>query len=289
MLRWQWTALAIGLLLCAGGQQVRADNDVIRLGGADVGAKTQTLGFDGDVQTVNVWGWRRGYYGGWGRGYYGGWGRGYGYGWGGYRPYYGYGYGYYRPYYRGYYAGYYPYYGGYGGYYGGYYPSYYGGYGGYGGYYGGYYPSYGYGYYGCAENSQTMPRATVLGSSSYSIPAPRTAGPLNPGTQAVPPSNGTFPYNGGPQVVPLPSDTNAPAVQPPPATVPREGKLVSIPSTSQPTTYFYRAYSGSTSTPQAIQPAVRPAPAASTSAPSRVVSTQTKTPVVRVTYPAYGQ
>jgi hypothetical protein len=282
MLRWSGTLLAAGLLL-AGSQQVRADNDVIRLGGSQVEAPTQTLGFDGEATTQPVWGWRhRGYYGGWG-GYYGGWGRSYYGGWGGYyRPYYG-GYyggwgGYYRPYYAGYYGGwggyYRPYYGGYYGGWGGYYPSYYGGYGG----------------WWCADSTTTMPQAVVLGSSSYSIPAPRTTMPLTngvkPSIQPLPPGigDGTFPYNGGPSVVPMPSDNGSP-VQPPPTVVPREGKLVSAPSNSAPTStpYFYRAYGSNAPTVPVVATPAPPAPrvALPKSAPT--------TTTARIIYPAYGQ
>src|SRR5207244_4434573 len=102
------------LLLCAGGNAVRAEGDVIRLGGkGDAGATT--LGFSGGIDTHLT---RGGHGGGHGGGYRGGYGygggyRGYGYGsYASYRGFYG---SYYRPYYaysyyRPCYYGYRPYY-----------------------------------------------------------------------------------------------------------------------------------------------------------------------------------
>lgn len=203
--------------------------DVIRLGGVSasssaIDAQTQTLGFNGDVNTELTrwgWGWGRGW-GGWGgygyRGWYGGLYRGYGfYGprfYYGYYPYYRY-----RPYYYGY--GYYPY---------TFYRPYY------------YYPySYGATYYfsPCSANgngngtSAGYPQTVVLGSSVATYPtqqAPKLVMPPIPDSES---SNGqqTFPYDGGPaQPVPLPGVKPAPMLDQKRPALPLEGRLVSLPA-----------------------------------------------------------
>jgi len=190
-------AAAAGVLaLLAGTGSAKAD-DVIRLGGTDTGARTMTLGFDGQAGTELVRGYGGGYRGGFhgggyrggfhggyrggyfaggyrggyvGRGYYGGGFRGGYYGRGFYRPYYA---GFYRPFYR---SSYYPGYGlgyGYGVGYGGYgygYPSSYG----YGGYGYGYPSNYGYGGYGYPPCMPYSTYGSTYYAPDYPISAPAT-------------------------------------------------------------------------------------------------------------------
>lgn len=275
-------ALFAAALVLATGNTTRAE-DTIRLGGS-VHAPTQTLLYNGDADTdlVHRWGWGgyRGYgYRGWGGYGYRGWGGYYGgyRGWGGYyagyRGWGGYGwggYGYYRPYYASY--GYRPYYNGYyPSYYSGYYsPSYYGG-----GYYS--YPYSSYYYYPCG-NGESMPPATVLGSSYYSQPGAYQTNnvPPRPTQNGYRPNgtgDGTFRYDGGPErPLPMPGDEPAPTFQRRP-TVPLEGKIVSLPAARPSVTYAAYGEAPRTVTAQ---------PAAAT----RFVSTTSGT---RTTFPAYGE
>jgi hypothetical protein len=304
-----FTLAAAGLLLYAGGNAVRADGDVIRLGGkGDAGATT--LGLSGAVDThlTRGYGGHGGHYGG--HAHYGGYGhygyRGYGnYGgyrgfYGGYyrpyysyyRPYYGYGYGYYRPYYYARYA--YPYYGGYYGGYGNYYGGYgssYGGYGSsYGGYggYGGYYPYYsGYNYPCVVTPGYTMNVAPYNGTGPEQLQAPNA--PFMPPAD----KNQTFPYDGGP-TVPLPkASDSAPASEPVPRpTLPRDGRIAAKPL---PSPYTFTAYGqlpnqGKVVTVVIGTPAPLPSPYAATTAKvERPAATPTTTASTKIAYPAYGE
>ncbi|MBI3409403.1 MAG: hypothetical protein HY040_13765 [Planctomycetes bacterium] len=273
MIKAMGIALAASILLLASDKVVQAD-DVIRLGGV-IDAKTQNLGFDGDVNTELVG--RYGYYrGGYRGGYYGGYRGGYngayryGYARGYYRPYY---HGYYRPYYRPYiYGGLYarPYYYGYygGGYYGG---AYYGG-GGYG------YPIYSYPGYPyaayfapCAGELTALPQVTALGSSANLQPSPYQS----PGVRPMQPSDegdGTFLYDGGPRTItPMPGADPAPTKQPQKQSVPREGRFVSFPA-SPGSGVTYPAYG------ETLKQQPAPPPSQASGAPTRLVS-----------YPAYGE
>jgi len=268
---WGWTGMA------------RADEP----GSAarDGGAKTFTLGFDGQADTDLVRGYRGGHvahyggghYGGYGRAYYGGYGRGY---YGGYgRSFYGYGRGfygnYYRPYYGGFYAGYRSYYRPY--YYAGYYPQYYssGYYSPYSSYY--YAPSVYYStpyYCPISYGVESLAPAVINGSGAYYQGQPGYQGqpsyqgqpganpvmppaPAGNGSYPAQPDNGgTYPYNGGPgnqvpQQQQLPPDA-APIKGVPLKTVPLEGKLVSLP-------------------------------------PKQATKTATAAPATRFAYPAYGE
>jgi hypothetical protein len=241
MFKWMGTAAAAGLvILFAGGQRARADDDTVRLG-ANIEATTTTLGYDGLSDTmltrgargfVGYRGGHHGFYGGH-RGFYGG--------------------------HRGFYGGYRGFYGGYRGFYGGY-RGFYGGYRGYGygpyyaGYYGpGYYSSYGYGgpayYPNCAPGVYYTP-----GYSYYPISVDVEVGQAptyRPGlyvqgqqqqpferlkVPVQPAEGGTFPYDGGPaNPIPLPKDGQAPIYQPLPKTLPADGRLVSLPAAQQKT------------------------------------------------------
>jgi hypothetical protein len=264
MQRFGWTALAVALMLAGTGKSQA--QDTIRLGGTG-DAAVQSLEFDGQADTEQVYwrggGYRGGYRGGFYRGgFYGGYRGGY---YGGYRG------GFYRPYiYRPYFA-YRPFYRpfGYGYGYGYYSPSY------------SYAPSYDYGspaysYYvnPCATDAPNIPNATVLGSSSYA------QGPVfqTPSKSSPEYGNGTYPYDGGPgQPMPLPAaDGPAPTFQQKRPTVPLDGKQVSIPGKAAK--YTYPAY-GET-VPQ-------PSPTPPQATPLRVVSNPAAQ-TVRVSYPAYG-
>jgi hypothetical protein len=219
-------AAAAGLvaLLC-GGQQARADDDTVRLGG-NIQSKTSTLSYDGQSTTELMRGVRGGFVGYRGgfvgyRGGYHGYGRvsvnvGY---YGGYR--YG-GYGYYRPAY-------------YGGYYGG------GYYGGYSSYYSPVYYSTPYYYQPCYP--------TVYYTQPYVYPV--SGGVQVPYKQPVivqqqpnqipvqPYDTGTYPYDGGPvNPVPLPKENGF---------VGGDGRLVSLPAqaTQSGSGFAYRAYGDS--------------------------------------------
>jgi hypothetical protein len=244
------TAFAAGVML-ATGSAIWAD-DTVRLGGPSAensirgGTDTELVharggfyggrgGFYGGGWNRGGWGggWNRSFYGGgwgggWNRGFYGGgfYGRGYGYGLGFY------GSRYYSPYYSvGLYSR--PYYG---------YSSY-------------YYPSYYY--YPCAgEDASTV---TLQGqvpqfAASQQLPAPRQYGPMD------------YRYDGGPiQQVPLPGGDTNPAKRPGPgATIPLDGKLVSLP------TGISGGFSPVTLTPPETRTSVAPS-------------------VPRVDYPAYGE
>jgi len=197
------TAAAAGLVaLLFGGQQARAGDDTIRLGG-NIGAKTTTLSFDGKSETTLMRGahgfaGHRGGYGGHG-GFYRASFHGYGHGHGhfNYRPYYA---SYYRPYYGSYYSSYYPYYSSY-------YP---------------YYASYGYAapyYQYCAPSAYYSPSYAyypISAGVTYGQPA-GAYGAAPPTSQVLPmpqqynqnvvpmPPAGSYPYDGGPvNPVPLP-------------------------------------------------------------------------------------
>lgn len=217
-----------------------ADGDLIRLDGKGDAQVEETRYYGG--------GWGRGYYGGggWNRGYYGGgWNRGfYGGGWG--RGYYGGGF-YGRPWYG---AGYRSYWGG--------------GYGvglgfGVSSYYGGWsVPSY---YYSVPTYSYY-----VSPCASESISGGSTTLTLGRPTTPQVPGDGTFPYDGGPRDGYLATPPAMSPVQiPNRPSLPREGRLVSIP-TADP--YQFRAFGE-----QPVEPL--PAP----------VAPET----LRVSYPAYGE
>jgi hypothetical protein len=258
MSRWIFLALLVGFLSWTTNFQARAD-EVIRLGSSQEGAKTLTLGLNDDDADTELIHWGRrfygrsyGFYGGYYGGYRGGYYRSY------YRPYYGFGVSYYRPYYsyRSYYSPYYS-----SSFYS--YPSYYS------------YPAH-YGVYSpCATTTAPTTPTVVLGQSTFSSPVSNVApAPANR-------SNGTFPYNGGPaSIIPEPSE-NDPIVEPKQPTVPREGKLVSLPSTSSPA-YVYRAYTKELSIK-----------GTTTQAPTRTISTPVEKlsppSTVRVNYPAFGE
>lgn len=229
VLRGSCGALAIVLAFWAG--EARAGEDTMRLGGSEVDAATLKLGFDGNAETQLAH-----YYGGRGFGGYG-YGRGFGFGFG----YGGYGRGYgYRSYYGGY--GYRPYYGFYRPYY--YYRPYYSGYYGYPAYYS--YPSYYYSapvyygsyYYGCADNAVHQPAVTLGQSTTITqVPVGTPLGSVSASSPVVNSGSGTYLYNGGPArqtpqpgVAPNPLPPNpAPLAEPRPNTIPREGRLVSLP------------------------------------------------------------
>lgn len=253
----RWTivgaaALTAGAIAAAGAG---AQDDTMRLG-TSVDAKTTTLAFDGQIDTVLTHGGRGGFghagFRGAGVGFYrGGFGGGYRGGFAvGYRVGYGYGGGY------GYRGGY-----GYGGY----------GYGvGYGGWYGGYgywgrpwYPSLyvtvgspyyytppaayyapGYSYYPInlpttVASAPALPYQLPLqGAPNQLLPAPTPV----PGIPGQPGFNGNFKYDGGPaNPVPLPGDGQAPVFQPAPKVLPQDGKYVSLPSQSTTTTTTNRS------------------------------------------------
>jgi len=245
-MRSTWTAVAAGVLgVLLAAPATRADDDTVRLGG-NIEAKTTTLSYDGQSDTVLMrgvrggfgfhGGFRGGYHVGYRGGFYGGGFRHVGYGgrFGGYR----YGMGYYR------FGGY-----GYGGYYAAYRPYY--GYGYGGGYYSSpcYYPTYtyvtpyynyappvyytpGYSYY--PTNAQVQV-GQPIGKTLYVGPSQQPYQPMMPPAQN---GNGTFPYDGGPaNPIPLPKDGSSdqgPTFQPLPKQVPTDGRLVSIPAV-QPT------------------------------------------------------
>jgi hypothetical protein len=248
-----------GAALLAFGGIAKADDDLIRLGGkGDAETVEARYGYGGFYRGGwgggwnrgwGGWGggWNRGYYGGWGRGYYGGWGRGwYGGGWG-----VGWNRGYYRPWYGGY--GYRPFVGiGVG--WGGYYPGYYGGYSV------PYYSSYSY--CPCSTNLTAVGGTVLTLGSSLA-------------TTAVP-DNGTYPYDGGPRDGSLAPSANAPAQMNGPgrSTLPRDGKLVSLPTpTADP--YQFVAF-GET-------------PADASPAPTGGVFVSQPPPASRVIFPAYGE
>jgi hypothetical protein len=223
-------ALAV-LALGAWATGARAEDTVRLFRPEAADAATLTLGYSGGEDTELVHGkYWRGYYGGW-RGYYGGF-RGF---YGGFygRPYWGYSarpyYGYYaRPYWGFAYAR--PYY----------YPRYatfsYG--------FSYYRPAYYYGGYYCPISAtiEIMPRATVLGTApaapSSELPPPVPAKPAPPPGPV--PMDRTYPYDGGPaNPVPMPQTDPTRRTEPPPATVPLEGRLVSVPAKTK---YAYPAY-----------------------------------------------
>jgi hypothetical protein len=245
-----WAAVAAGVLgMLLAAPATRADDDTVRLGG-NIEAKTTTLSYDGQSDTVLTRGARGGFgfhHGGF---HHGGFhvGHHFGHFHGGYYRNHGYGYGY-----GGYYAAYRPYYGyGYG--YGGY------GYGGYGGYGYGcyqpyvyysspyYYPAYtyvnscytyappvystpGYSYY--PMSAQVQVGQPQIGKTLYLAPNQQPVQPMPPVNGN---GKGTFPYDGGPaNPIPLPKGAGdqTPAGQPLPKQIPTDGRLVSIPA-SQP-------------------------------------------------------
>jgi len=244
------------LAVLAGTTAVRA-GDTFRLNlTKDNAADVQTLGFDGAADTVAV----RGYHGGYG-GYHGGYGGYHGYhgGYGGYHGYHG-GYGGYRGYagYRGFYAhNYYPYYRN--RYFNSFYPSVAFGLGYYRPYYYSsdyYYPSYYYSapsyyysappvyYYSAPSCPIGVSVTTQPYSETLSLPSdssgPRPTMPAIPQGEALQ-GDGSYPYDGGPRApVPIPRAEPAPIRVPSPATVPLEGRVVSMPA--QPSKFAYPAY-----------------------------------------------
>jgi hypothetical protein len=271
MRKFVWLALgAAGLLV--GGSATWAQEDTIRLGGPSAlteiqGGTNLELtrggghggghgGFHGGGFHGGYGGYRGGY-GGYGR-YYGGYG-GYGYGRYGYgygRGYgYGYGFGYpllYASLYRGY---------GYGGYgYGGGYPYYYNNY-----YSTPYYPNYmytpAYGSPICA-NDYYAPLSVASSPTPQvlNFPAAATTN-YQPSTQKLFPfsNDGTYGYNGGP------ANSIQMPVQPARASVPLEGKLVTLPNEIR---------GGVSSAPSDTQ---------------RLRYTPSATTPTRVQYPAYGE
>ena len=245
-----WSFLAAGVTL-AGAGTIFADDDTVRLGGAEAQASIYSGGIDIDLVRGGGGGHGGGGHGGvghagygGGRGYgYGGYGRGFGYG--GYGRGYGYGYG------RGFGYGF-----GFGGYYGGYYPAY---------YYPYYYaPTY---YYPIAGDSAPTMTLQATPSNYYAEPnfAPQpNAQPMRPA------GNGPFPYDGGPRApipMPAPGIDNTPASQPRPV-VPIDGKLASL--ATQPSGGF-----APVTTPDIQR--------------LRYVSTPASTQPTRIVYPAYGE
>lgn len=229
MSRLKW-ALMASVLLLLGANQAGAQA-TIRLGGTG-DATVQSLDTDVQADTEEI-AWRGGrYYGG---GRYHGYGRSYGWrGYAGYRPFY------YRPYaYWPYYA--YRYYGY--GYYapGNYYPAYYGS------------SSYYYnvpisGVYAnpCVAQVVTPPTTTTLTTSSYSQ-APIFPNGLTPERMPPPSSkvkrDDTYRHDRNPaQTMPMPilEKLPAPTIRHKTATVPLEGRLVSLPSPAP--RYFYPAH-----------------------------------------------
>lgn len=201
-------AAAALLAVCAGAEPSRAED--IR------DADTVTLALQGSADTVQVRGWRS-YYGGYGsyygyRSYYGypyyGYGNPYYY-----APSYSFGFNYYRPYTSYYYAP----------------PVYY------------YSPSLYY-YYPIAGNgtAQQQPAYSELTIKPRPLQPPtRESVPLPPPS----PGDATYPYDGGPQnPVPMPRSTPAPMKDAPPATVPLEGRVVSLPVKTVENKFRYSAY-----------------------------------------------
>jgi len=252
-------AAVAGLVaLLLGGQQARAQDDTVRLGGS-IESKTTTLAFDGQSETTLMRG-VRGFVGGRGGvgyshvGHYGHVGN-YGhvghYGNVGlYRTNYS-SYGY-RPYYSSY--GYRPYYSTYS--YGQYYNSYYGnsyygnGYGyGYG--YPAYYPSYSYcaPYYGASYGYYPIAGDVQVGVQPAYRPAvtviPTQPQPYNPTQIPMPPADGgTYPYDGGP-VNPIPLPKNPGGVYQPGTPVVGDGRIVGLPANQKATSgsgFAYPAY-----------------------------------------------
>jgi len=229
MRRSTWTGAAAGLLgVLLAAPATRADDDTVRLGG-NIDAKTSTLSFDGQSDTLLMRGVRGGFGHHGGFRHHGGFAHHHGFGHHhhGFRHHHGFGFA--RV----------GFYGGYGGYYGG---GYYGG-GYYRPYYNGYYdscyyspyayarPYYNYGpsayyvsgsYYPVSGDVQGY-QAQALKPTFYQTPSQQY--------QPMPPAEGgTFPYDGGPaNPIPLPKGDQAPINQPVPKTVPGDGKLVSLP------------------------------------------------------------
>jgi len=222
------TAGVVALLL--GGQGAPASDDTIRLGG-NIEAKTTTLSYDGQSDTILTRGVRvvAGYRGArigvgvgfGGRGHYGNYGH---YGHNGYRL----GYGYYRPFYsRPYYNSYYyasPYYYSSPAYY---YssPSYYYAPCAPSAYYA---PTYGYYAIGAAvPNGGAGVYRPSLSTEQLGEPYQTGPGPVQPG------DGGSYRYDGGPaNPVPMPTA---------PKTVPIDSRMVSIPATKT-TAGSYPAY-----------------------------------------------
>lgn len=244
---------AVGLVALAGGSQVHADGDTVRLGTSSAG----TLSGGTDTALVR-WGFRggfgrgfygRGFYGRgfWGRGFYGRgfWGRGF-YGRGFYRPYWGgyYGRGFYRPYGIGIYGGF------------GLYTPYYGVCAS--PLYASYYPIAGQG-----AVTQTLAATTASSAvSSNSTTSPQVLHMPGAAPQQ-PKGNQTFPYDGGPQNPPPfpgndavdPASNSGPTVSP-------QGKLVYLPiesgvGSTQLTTHFVGLAAGPMPEPE---PDAAPAP-----------------------------
>jgi hypothetical protein len=233
MLRKIWAVgvlAAAGMLLAAASARA-ADNVMLLKMGSKTEAPATTLAWDGkDADTVDA-AYRYGgyrYHGG-GFHYHGG---GYGYYHGGYR---------YHSFYRPYYYGYYPRY---------YYPRYYtpGIYFSLGIYRPYYYyapPVYYYSYpiYPIGASVTTMPYAITLnlGRSAPTLQTDPAAPPLPPV-----PAEGTYPYDGGP-ANPVPMPRAEPAPTSAPATVPLEGRAVSLPL--KPAKPTYPAYGEETTRP----------------------------------------
>lgn len=207
MSRLSW-ALTASTLLFLGANRSHAQA-TIRLGGAD-DATVQTLDFDGQADTQEV-AWRGGHYRGgfYGGGRYYGYGRYYGWrGYAGYRPFY------YRPY------AYWPYYA--------------------------YRP---YRYYGSASYYYNVPAyapTMTLTTNSYSQ-APITPNGLTPERMPPPSSkvkrDDSYRFDANPAQtapMPIPEKLPAPKIRQKAATVPLEGRLVSLPNSAPK--YAYRGY-----------------------------------------------
>jgi hypothetical protein len=238
-----------GLLAAAGllAPAARAD-DLMRLDLKKAPTPAASLNLnleDKDADTLDT-GYRGGYRGGFHGGFHGGYG---------YRGYYHHGYHSSFRFSFGFYPRYY-----------GYYPrSYYG-----------YYPSY-YPYYsGYSINvyrpAYYYPRTVIIASEPYYCPIDTTTitpmpctttleyGPSTnsgapsaealPAPKPLPQPQGTYPYDGGPRVpVPMPKTDPAPMAAPP-ATVPLEGRSVSLPA--RPAKLSYPAYGEQPIRPTAI-------------------------------------
>jgi hypothetical protein len=247
MLRRSWAMAAAGVLTLVVSPQFARADDTVRLGGTMDDAKTVTLGYDGQSDTMLM----RGVHGG---GFRGGFGGGFRGGFVGFRGGFGGGF-------RGGFVGFR------GGYYGGYRGGFYGGYGGfYGGY--GYWPYYAaytpyyfpppvcyptpvYTYYPVGGDVTVVQAAKIYRPTYVAPDRESLPQPYGPPSGPMPFSNGTYPYDGGPaNPIPLPRGADqAPMGQPvaPKIAPPTDGRLVSLP-TAQPATsaansgFAYPAY-----------------------------------------------
>lgn len=256
MFRTNWAASLAALLTLAAGAAQAGPQDSHRPGGQANAPVVKLKGFKGEANTLQVRGaphhgysvgrghsFQHGYSGGYARsfqhGYAGGYGRSFQHGYAG-----GYGhsfhYGYYRPNYYSYYGSrfYRPYFYGYD-------RPFWGfalGSGLWPGYYGSpiIYPPPVYDSYCPPGISLPSVVYSVLGTKLRAVEEPSRIEAVPSPSIIVPPVDGTYPYDGGP-VIPVPMPGSAPApTKAPAATVPLDGRLVSIPAPSNK--YQYLAY-----------------------------------------------